>query len=291
VSITLNGTSLPVPFYCVIGDTYIPAVVTDNTAVDHKVICLARNASVSSPLFGLSINGQDKNMSGISLTYMENPTVSQIIPILGPITGDTIVHLYGSGMLVEGMVCRFGDIDVAASYHSVDHISCISPTQEVIGQLPISISVNGYNYISTGFTFQYIAAPSVTSISPSFGPDKGGSRVYIHGTNFGVYAPVMCEFGSSKYRVSATRESEGVLSCITPEHAPEDVEVRLSYNSQQWINGFTFSFHSTVSVFNVNPSFGSMVGGYTIQVQGSNFKVHTIHTITHYTYYDTLFTL
>ena len=61
------------------------------------------------------------------------------------------------------------------------------------GAVTITVTMNGQSgSLAGGFT--YIAAPTMSSVSPSIGPVTGGTAVTITGTNFAAGATVM--FGS-----------------------------------------------------------------------------------------------
>jgi hypothetical protein len=147
--------------------------------------------------------------------------------------------------------CRFGtglnDIDnrsiVVAIVVSSTHVTCISPTtaEGVQGKQPIYFSVNGVHFQPTGRSFRYVAEPVILSISPSIGPDSGGSKVSIKGLHLGSRSSVtMCEFASTltatknnKYRVAAVW-IHNELTCISPAQQPGLVTVRISSNGQQY---------------------------------------------------------
>lgn len=50
--------------------------------------------------------------------------------------------------------------------------------------MPIKVSLNGVNWVNTGFKFSYFEMPILDSISPRSGPMSGGSEIYIHGNRF-----------------------------------------------------------------------------------------------------------
>ena len=257
---------------CIIGDSIVPAVTVDMGKGNATISCRAPPFPLGKVEVGVSLNGKDRNIAeNVFLNYVADPIATNIYPTSGPITGETVVHIYGEGM-VDGMTCRFGDAVVLATYHSDDHISCISSAQTYAGSVFVSVSVNAFEYVSTGVSFRYVAMPTVKRVSPLSGPETGNSRVYIHASGIGSPAPIMCQFGTSKNRVPVVRESDGVISCLAPSHAPGEVAIELSYNGQQWTSlSDTFTYHSLISVFKVEPVAGSVAGGDVVVISGTNF--------------------
>jgi hypothetical protein len=46
------------------------------------------------------------------------------------------------------------------------------------------VSLNGVDYIDSGFTFHYYEQPILYKMSPTCGPDSGGTQIYITGAKF-----------------------------------------------------------------------------------------------------------
>ena len=80
---------------------------------------------------------------------------------------------------------RLGDKITRCIFSSTVRIVCPSPPNEAIGaKYPIEVSLNGYSFIDSGFTFQYFEQPKLNFISPTSGPDAGGTLVHINGAKF-----------------------------------------------------------------------------------------------------------
>jgi hypothetical protein len=65
----------------------------------------------------------------------------------------------------------------------------------------------GESATSNGKPFEYVPAPTVTSVSPTSGPVTGGTNVTVTGTNFQPGAQVL--FGPSDGSTSLTVDSTG----------------------------------------------------------------------------------
>jgi len=126
------------------------------------------------------------------------------------------------------------------------------------------------------FTYTWAAAPTVTSIAPTFGPATGGTAVTITGTNLAGASSV--DFGSTA-SPSVTINSATSITATSPSGSGAvDVTVTTPYN------GGTSSATSTADLFNYlvaptvaavsavsNPPTGPTGGGTQVQVAGTGF--------------------
>lgn len=111
-------------------------------------------------------------------------------PHSGLITGGTMISVSGAWfkyMPEYGVVphCKFGDRIVRAQFDSTVRIVCKAPPGEELGvMLPFEVSLNGVDWSNTGMQFFYYDIPVIYGISPSMGPEAGGTLIYIQGANF-----------------------------------------------------------------------------------------------------------
>jgi IPT/TIG domain len=104
--------------------------------------------------------------------------------------------------------------------------------------------------VVAGFVYAGCVAPTITSVTPNFGPTGGGTSVTITGTNFG--APASATFGG----VAATNVvvvNSTTMTATTPAHAagPVDVIVQACAfsNSPPFPNGFTYQAAAAIPTF------------------------------------------
>lgn len=72
--------------------------------------------------------------------------------------------------------CKFGDKVVRARFFSTVRIICHSPPNDDINQLyPVSVSLNGVDFVDSGFTFRYYEQPTLYRMTPTCGPESGGT--------------------------------------------------------------------------------------------------------------------
>ncbi len=110
------------------------------------------------------------------------PTVSGISPTAGPSAGGTQVTITGTSL--AGVTVKFGTVTVAAANIVSDDGTTLivdSPAHKV-GQVSVTVS-NTTGVATAPNKFTYVAAPTVTGLSPTVGPAAGHTLVTIKGTN------------------------------------------------------------------------------------------------------------
>lgn len=122
-------------------------------------------------------------------------------PSRGPITGDTLVHLYGEHFSQEA-VCnvtvRYGTTEVISTWHNDTEITAPSPSVKVPGDAIVQVALNGQQYTDMEgnknlgggkfdqglLRYDYYTPPLVTNFEPKSGPSSGNSTVVLYGTGF-----------------------------------------------------------------------------------------------------------
>ena len=63
-----------------------------------------------------SVNSEVWSTSELAFEYMSSATVFAVAPASGPVSGGTVVHVMGSSLVGENVLCRFGLEVVAGEY-------------------------------------------------------------------------------------------------------------------------------------------------------------------------------
>lgn len=128
--------------------------------------------------------------SPVEYYYYHNPVVKKIQPTQGLTTGGTPIEVSGAWFdekLDYGVVpyCKIGDKIVRAIYFSTVRIVCYSPPNDNLAlALPVSVSLNGVDFVDSGFFFSYYTQPELLGLSPASGPYQGGTEVMVKGNLF-----------------------------------------------------------------------------------------------------------
>ncbi len=121
-----------------------------------------------------------------------------------------------------------------------------------------------------GFTYT-LSAPSILSISPTSGPSTGGTPTTITGTNF-VSGATVAFGGVAATGISVTSSTQ--ITATTPAGTPGLVNVVVTnpdHQSATLSNGFTFAGAAPL-IDHIAPTFGTVNGGTSINIHGTNFQ-------------------
>jgi MYXO-CTERM domain-containing protein len=160
------------------------------------------------------------------------PTVDAIAPVMGPTIGGTYVQVTGSDFSTSAKV-KFGGTQATVLSRNASFITVNSPAHAA-GAVSVVV-VNDDNQTATAPTqFTYIASspPTISSITPTFGPTAGGNSVIIAGTNFDANALVT--FAGTPSPV--TSGSSTSLTVTAPAHAAGSVTVVVKNADNQMVS-------------------------------------------------------
>lgn len=152
------------------------------------------------------------------------PTVSEISPRIGPLTGGTTVVIDGSG-LGEATEIDFGTTPaISFSVSSATSITAVAPPQAAAGPVDVTVKTpQGTSPDSEGDGFSY--TPTVASVEPLAGSPLGGTRITVTGTGFALGArETAFRFGSvPATEVNCTSTTR--CSLVTPPNAAGILDV------------------------------------------------------------------
>jgi hypothetical protein len=128
--------------------------------------------------------GTSATSSADKFTYIAVPTVTSISPSSGPLAGGTSVTITGTNFTGTTGVNFGSNNALGFTVNSATQITATSPANSA-GTVDITVTTTlGTNTNSSADKFTYVAAPTVTGISPSSGSTTGGTGVTITGTHF-----------------------------------------------------------------------------------------------------------
>ena len=181
-TVTITGTSFTgateVDFgttaaasYTVVNNTTITAVSPAGIGVVDITIVAPTGTSATTPA--------DR------FTYAAAPVVSGVAPGSGSLAGGTLVTIIGSGFTGATLV-NFGTLPATnLTVVSDSSITVHSPASLNTGTVDVTVMApGGTSATSPADQFTYVAGPTVTGLSPTFGPSVGGTFVTITGTGF-----------------------------------------------------------------------------------------------------------
>lgn len=171
------------------------------------------------------------------------PTVTGLSSHSGPLGGGTSVVITGTGF-TSATAVMFGRIPVTSFVVDSDtQITATAPAGPA-GTINVRVTTaGGTTAASTADQYTYIAAPTVTGLSPSSGPSGGGASIVITGTGFtGVTA---VKFGSTA-ATSFHVDSDTQITAISPAGSGTvDVSVLTPFGSSATSSADKFTFTVT----------------------------------------------
>ena len=233
---------------------------TQLTCVTPTSTSGAKNVLVITPIGGVSsING---------FTYYGTPTITSISPNYGTISGSTTVTINGTNFISDATTVSFrGAAATSISVINSTQLTCSTPSNSV-GATDVVVTTSfGTTTSTSGFT--YYETPTITTISPNSGTIAGGTLVVIRGTNF-ISGDTIVSFGGAA-ATSITVTSLTRLTCNTPSNSvgATNVVVSTSTGTATSTNGFTYNLIPTITT--ISPNFGTIDGGTTVTITGTNF--------------------
>ncbi len=271
-TITLTGTGFVAGAAVTVdGNSCANVNVTSSTTIT----CLTPSGTAG--LKSIVVTNADKqSVTGANLfTYVGAPTITTVSPTAGPVGGGTSLTVNGTNLsttvLVKvGAITCTGLVVVGPT-----QITCNTPASAA-GAADVVLINSGGTATSIG-AYTYRNAPTVASVSPSSGSSAGGTTLTLTGTNFLAGATVTV--GGSACTAVAIVSSTSI-TCTSPAHAAGAVNVVVTSTEGQTgtgTNAYTYEGTPTLSL--VTPNTGSLAGGTSITVSGTNFLSATGVTI------------
>ena len=226
----------------------------------------------------LSFNGGvDYTIDGREFAYGASAVVELLKPSHGLSGADgQVVTVVGSDFKQSAELgCMFGDSDmVNGMFLSSSTVACTVPAREA-GMVSVSISSNGVEDDNSQALYEYMAAWSLWSVSPSTGPTSGGTEVMMQVTGAlleGDLGDLGCMFGS--VLVPAIVVSASAATCKAPASAQGVVGLSLALEGHSGsLHGtLAFEYYSMPAVSGLLPRRGTVFGGTMVSVTGSGFR-------------------
>jgi len=202
--------------------------------------------------------------------------VTAVSSTSGPATGGTTLTITGTGFTGATGV-RFGG--TAAASFTVNSSTSITATSPAAGAGTVDVTVTnagGASAPSASDQFTFVAAPSVSGLSPTSGPLYGGTPVTITGAHFTGATAV--SFGGTA--VGFQVDSDTSITAYSPAgESAESVDVVVTSiggrSARSAAARFTYVAPSPPTVTSVSPNLGPQAGGTWVTIAGANLSSAT----------------
>eukprot|EP00698_Gefionella_okellyi_P012962 TRINITY_DN351_c0_g1_i7.p1 TRINITY_DN351_c0_g1~~TRINITY_DN351_c0_g1_i7.p1 ORF type:complete len:1541 (-),score=425.02 TRINITY_DN351_c0_g1_i7:87-4709(-) len=223
----------------------------------------------SAGLVDVRVDVTDVGTSGTQqFTYIGAPVLNSINPSSGSTNGGMTVTLFGSSFAPDASV-SFDGQSIAKTWVSLTQIKIVVPAEACGTGRTVQVSVVSGPLSSASFNFVYVApAPQTSSFGPLNGPVVGGNIVTLIGSNYGCDSVVLFN-NVEAVRLTRTFTS---ITARAPAAANGQSQATVSVKTTGGqTSGSAYQYIQPV-ISSVVPSSGSVNGGYTITILGSNFE-------------------
>jgi hypothetical protein len=143
----------------------------------------------------------------------------------------------------------------------------LSGTAALVGEI-------GYNsWQGSAYVFQgVLAAPTVSSVSPSGGPVAGSTAVTVSGTGF-VVGATTATFGTTTATISCSSSTSCTVTSPSGPAGTVDITLTTSAGTSATSTADQFSYDPVPAVTSVSPAAGSLTGSTAVTVSGTGFVV------------------
>ncbi len=263
-TLTLTGTGLATVTEVTVGGTPATIVGTpSDTAITVTAPAHAPGAvDVVAVLPGADATATD------AFTYLDDGTgavVTAVVPATSPTSGGGTLTISGSGLgavtdLTIGGVA-VADLDVAPDGTTV---TGTIPASDTAGSAAVELTFPAGTVDAGALIY---VAPAITAVSPSQGPNEGGTAVTLTGTGFTGATDLVLGGDSLPFTVVSDTE----ITFTTPAHPAGlvDISVTLPGLDATAPDSFAFLLDGVATVDAVTPDEGPTSGGTTVTITGT----------------------
>ena len=203
-------------------------------------------------------------------TYVAAPTITSIAPTSGPTSGDTAITITGTNLTGATSVKVNGVAATSVQVMSATSIKARTPAGTV-GAKSVAVTTVGGTFTKAS-AFTYIAAPTITTVSPASGPIAGGTAFTITGTNLtgatsvkvnGVAATSVVVVSPTSIKAKSPTGTTGSTNVVA------NVVVMTLGGTATKVSAFTFAAAPTITT--VSPNSGPLAAGTAFTITGTNF--------------------
>ncbi|WP_199228409.1 putative Ig domain-containing protein [Caulobacter sp. D4A] len=243
---------------------------TVNSATQITATAPAGSAGTVNARVTSSTGGQSATAAGNQYTYVAPPTVTSISPTAGPTGGGTSVTITGTNLSGATAVSFGGTAATGFTVNSATQITATAPAGSA-GTVDVRVTTaGGQSATSAADQYTYVAAPTVTAVSPTTGSTAGGTSVTITGTNLsGATAVTFGGTAATGYTVNSATQ----ITATAPAGSAGTVDIRVTTVGGQSATSASdqFTYSALPTVTSISPTAGPTGGGTSVTISGTNF--------------------
>nr|XP_040049193.1 plexin-A2 isoform X2 [Gasterosteus aculeatus aculeatus] len=212
-----------------------------------------------------------------------NPRIAEVTPVAGPPEGGTRVTIHGTnlGLAFSDMV---GNVEVAGvrctpveeGYIIAEQIVCemdAAPADNRPGPVQLCVGECRPELRARSSQLFSFVTPTVTGLSPSRGPESGGTKVTVMGENLGAGSSVNVQFGNQTCEFFGRTMTEIVCYSAPSLSGVGQVQISVSVDRAQVRESLTFEYIEDPTVQRIEPEWSIASGHTPLMVSGTNLDV------------------
>ncbi|MFG3308937.1 IPT/TIG domain-containing protein [Streptomyces wuyuanensis] len=259
-SVTLTGTGFLGATSVLFGGTSASFTVVSSTQITATAPA-GTEASVP-----VSVTGPDGTSGAVSYFYRGAPVLSGLSPGLGPTAGGNSVTIAGTGFLGATSVL-FGGSSASFTVVSSTQITATAPAGAAGS---VQVSVTGPGGTGNTLPYGYMAAPTLSGLSPNQGPTSGGNVVTLTGTALAGTTAV--RFGSTPAAFTVVSATQ--VTATAPPGTTGGVQVSVT-SPGGTSGGLSYQYRATPTLSAVTPGQGPTAGGNSVTLTGTGLSSTT----------------
>jgi hypothetical protein len=220
--------------------------------------------------------GGTASLSNAYTYTVSAPTISGVSPNAGPLSGGTPVTISGSGLNGATSVSFGGVAAAGVSVVSPSQITATTPAGS--GTVSVSVTTPGGTGSLAG-AYTYVAAPSLSGVSPASGPSSGATVVTISGSN--LTGATSVGFGGVAATAVSVNAAGSAITATTPAGSGTvSVSVTTPGGTAGLSNAYTYTaaaFPTAAGVVFAQDSFAgrSVTGGWGTASDGHGWGLQS----------------
>lgn len=200
-------------------------------------------------------------------------TLTSIDPTTGPVGGNTLVTLTGTGFASNATVTFDGTQATSITVVNATTITCRTPAHAA-GAVDVTVALGAATATLTdGFTYT-ASTLTADSLTPTSGPTVGGTVVTVTGSGFTTSGIIHVSFGGAEAG-SVTVVNDTTLTCVTTAHVQGQVDVVVTAQggTDTITNGFRYTDETPgeITIYEVIPDHGPTTGNTNVTLIGTGF--------------------
>ena len=195
------------------------------------------------------------------------PTVTQVSPSAGPTVGGNTITITGTN-LASASAVKFGTGSATIKTDTATSITATAPARSA-GTIDITVTTTGgTNATGAADQYTYVAAPTVTNVSPVAGPTGGGNTVTVTGTN--LTGATAVTFGTNTGMIKTDTAASITATAPAGGAGTVDITVTTAGGISATAAADKYTYTTGPAVTSVNPASGPLAGGTLVRITGAN---------------------